>query len=147
MFVDVNIRKPWFDAQRFAPLLSGVEYLKVNDEEFEQLSGERLSKDRMEAQVAAFAKHFEIKTLILTCGKEGAYWYEHRLGLIGVPAHLGEPMVDTVGAGDAFASVCLLGIQQELRPQEILQRASAFAGKVCTIHGATSSERSFYELS
>lgn len=146
VFVDVNIRKPWFDAQRFAALLTGVDYLKVNDEEFEQLSGERLSKERMEAQVAAFAKRFEIRTLILTCGKEGAYWYEDRLGLIGVPAHLGEPMVDTVGAGDAFASVCLLGIQLELRPQDILKRASAFAGKVCTIRGATSSDQAFYDL-
>ena len=53
-------------------------------------------------------------------------------------------VVDTVGAGDAFAAVCLLGILREWSSYEIISRAQAFASRVVGQRGATSADKSLY---
>ena len=54
-------------------------------------------------------------------------------------------LVDTVGAGDAFSSVVVLGLSHGWPMQQILERAQAFASAIIGIRGATSYERSFYQ--
>ena len=46
-------------------------------------------------------------------------------------------MVDTVGAGDAFASVCILGLQQDWPYGLIIERAQRFAAVLVGTRGAT----------
>ena len=43
--------------------------------------------------------------------------------------------VDSVGAGDAFAAACCLGLLGRADPDRILSAASKVAGYVCTQHG------------
>ena len=52
---------------------------------------------------------------------------------------------DTVGAGDAFASVLLLGLLLDWPMQQTLQRAQAFASAIVGVRGATVSDAGFYE--
>ena len=47
------------------------------------------------------------------------------------------PVVDTVGAGDAFASVCILGLQRDWPHALILDRAQQFAAVLVGTRGAT----------
>jgi fructokinase len=54
--------------------------------------------------------------------------------------------VDTVGAGDAFAAVLLLGLQQEWPLEMTLQRAQALASALVGRRGATVADKTFYEL-
>jgi fructokinase len=49
-----------------------------------------------------------------------------------------------VGAGDAFASVMILGLLREWPPLVTLQRAQDFASQIVGQRGATTADRSFY---
>ena len=53
-------------------------------------------------------------------------------------------VVDTVGAGDAFASVSLLGLLQGWPINTTLQRAQQFASRIVQQRGATSPNRKLY---
>jgi fructokinase len=54
-------------------------------------------------------------------------------------------VVDSVGAGDAYAAMLAAGLLEKWRPEEILERASLFASRVCEIKGAIPDSDSFYE--
>jgi fructokinase len=57
-----------------------------------------------------------------------------------------ENIRDTVGAGDAFSAIFILG---ELRGWSLdltLQRAHRFAGAICQIRGAIPDQDDFYRL-
>ncbi len=51
---------------------------------------------------------------------------------------------DTVGAGDAYASVLAAGILLNWDLEKILKKATDFAGKVCTLKGALPEAPDFY---
>ena len=53
-------------------------------------------------------------------------------------------VVDTVGAGDAFSAVLLLGLSREWPLPLTLQRAQEFAAAVVGCRGATIADRDFY---
>ena len=55
-------------------------------------------------------------------------------------------VVDTVGAGDAFCSVLILGILKQWDVSTTLQRAQEFTSQIVGIQGATTFEQSFYDL-
>ena len=54
-------------------------------------------------------------------------------------------MVDTVGAGDAFSSVILLGLMQGWPLAETMRRAQAFASRICQQRGATTANIALYK--
>ena len=54
-------------------------------------------------------------------------------------------LVDTVGAGDSFSAVMIAGIIKQWPLQVTLDRALAFAAKICQIRGATTMDKRFYE--
>jgi fructokinase len=55
------------------------------------------------------------------------------------PVALAEPVVDTVGAGDAFAAVFMLGLLQRWDAPTTLRRASEYAAAMCRVRGAAPS--------
>ncbi|MFQ3614913.1 MAG: PfkB family carbohydrate kinase [Cyanobacteriota bacterium] len=63
----------------------------------------------------------------------------HRADPVPVPQ-----MVDTVGAGDAFSAVVILGLLQGWSEGALLERAVMFAAAVCGIPGGTPQEPEFY---
>ena len=65
--------------------------------------------------------------------------------LAAAKAITNQPVVDTVGAGDAFSSVMLLALTQHWPLDVALQRANAFAADVCGIRGASPSDLGFYQ--
>lgn len=56
-----------------------------------------------------------------------------------------QPVVDTVGAGDAFSSVMLLALARHWSIDVALQRANEFAAGICGIRGAIPSDLEFYQ--
>jgi len=146
VFVDINIRNPWFDLHRFESLIRGVEYLKINDEELSQIMEATVTEENLTSILTTFQKEFGIENVILTCGKQGAYWSSVSEGVYYSPAIQCGAMVDTIGAGDAFASVCLLGISRGWDLTSTLRKASLFAGRVCQLKGATTNNTAFYDL-
>ena len=53
-------------------------------------------------------------------------------------------IIDTVGAGDGFSAVFILGRLQRWPAALTLQRAHAFAAAVCTMRGAVPDDNDFY---
>ena len=53
-------------------------------------------------------------------------------------------VIDTVGAGDAFTSVIILGLLRDWPLQLTLERAQDFASALIGIRGATLQDKAFY---
>lgn len=138
-FVDVNLRQPWWELTRVARLLQGVRWAKLNNEELALLGypGDVAEAARRMRDDYGFAM------LVITCGAEGAMLLREDGLLRGEPVAV-EKLVDTVGAGDAFSAVVILGLLCGWTSFQTLQRALFFAAKQCEVQGAIRHQREFY---
>jgi fructokinase len=82
--------------------------------------------------------------LIVTRGDAGALAVTGKGETASAAPDRQHAVVDTVGAGDAFASVVLLGVMRQWPLVLIMQRAQAFASAVVGMRGATVSDMAFY---
>lgn len=143
--IDVNLRPPWWDRKLLAGLLHGAGWVKLNDTELETLIGETLADaSDLECAAAVLRRHHEIDTLVITRGASGAMIMNGDGVCHGAPAPV-PTLVDTVGAGDAFSAIALLGMLQGWPAAVTLTRALRFASDVCGMRGATAPDRSLYE--
>ena len=148
VFVDINVRQPHFDLQWLAELIDDAEHVKLNLDELWLLSGDAPQAaddwDARRRSAAALQRRHRIGNVWLTAGSEGAGWIGPAGEFERVPAHAVAELVDTVGAGDAFAAMVIRGILAGTAPQESLRRAAEFAARVCGVRGAGVADRSFY---
>jgi fructokinase len=141
IFVDVNLRDPWWQKETLFPLLDDANWVKINEHELEVLCPEASD---LESAINIFSKQFDLDILIVTLGEKGAIaWNKQQF--IKVEPTVNTQVVDTVGAGDAFASVFLLGLSKEWAIETTLERAQDFAGEIVTRHGATINDLEFYQ--
>lgn len=146
---DLNLRTPWYDGSVVCRVLSAAQVVKLSDEELEEVRRLLSLPFRdAEALAADLVRRFRLRALHVTRGAKGA-WVAARAGdalrFAEVPADgPNGPVVDTVGAGDAFTSVVLLGLVRGWTAEESLRRGVAFAGAVTRIAGAVPSDAGFY---
>lgn len=141
-FLDVNLRPDCWEIDQVRACLHHATVVKINDEEVATLAPLLSLPEGEEAAVEALGRRFALEAVILTRGGEGAAWYGadgwHRGASPAVE------VVDTVGAGDAFAAVSALGLLHGWPPALCLKRAAALAAAVCTMRGACPKEAGFY---
>ncbi|MBL1264471.1 carbohydrate kinase family protein [Candidatus Methylomicrobium oryzae] len=142
VFVDVNLRPPWWDKATLRALLDGADWVKLNEAELAELSPE--SGGGLEAAMVEFYELFDLETLVVTRGEKGAVAWDRREHFVAVQPSAGAAVVDTVGAGDAFAAVLVLGLNRQWPLDLTLERAQAFAGALVGRRGATVAEKAFY---
>lgn len=140
VFVDVNLRPPWWTKTLVNELLRGARWSKLNNDELNALSGEA----SLEASAEALRRRLGFELLIVTLGTEGALIVVEDGITKGAPVVVDE-VVDTVGAGDAFSAVMLYGLIRGWRLSDSLQRAMEFAAAVCRQRGATVADRGLYQ--
>lgn len=144
VFMDVNLRSPWWERDRVLAWLDGAQWAKLNRDELALLAPEGAGVD-VEAQARALKSAHGLHGLVVTLGSQGA------LGLAGDDSPIrvapeGEvSIVDAVGAGDAFASVLILGIVRGWALETTLQRAQSFASLIVGQAGATAADPALYE--
>ncbi|NOX43389.1 MAG: carbohydrate kinase [Gammaproteobacteria bacterium] len=144
-FVDINLRDPWWNEAVIQQSLSHATWAKLNDVELNQIAKLiNINKADQKETAIQVRKHFNIDLLIITLGANGAFFISKS------EIHFGKPvpannLVDTVGAGDAFSSVTILGLLKKWPIDVISQRAMAFASSVCEMRGATTTESDFYK--
>jgi len=141
VFVDVNLRSPWWTKEQVLEDIYDADWVKLNRAELDQLIP---GSQQVEARAAALLKKFELQGLLITDGSRGAELLtnsgEH---LATRPA--GDILIkDTVGAGDAMASVMVLGILRGWPLEQSLERAQAFASAMVGQRGATVQDMNFY---
>jgi fructokinase len=145
IFVDVNLREPWWDREQVVAMIRGARWVKLNDDELEQLSARKPGVAAgAELSAAELARRHGIEEVVVTCGGRGAFVWVGARSLAGRPPEDVE-VVDTVGAGDAFSAVWIGGLLNGWPPETTLVRALDFAAAICGIRGATSTDRGLYD--
>jgi len=146
VFIDVNLRDPWWEAENIPAMLKWAQWVKVNDVEMDLLADRyNLAAGSLEATAQRFLEHYDITLLIVTLGSRGAAAFAAEEEAVRVTPEQNSEIVDTVGAGDAFSSVILLGLMQGWSLAETMQRAQAFASRICQQRGATTLNTALYE--
>jgi len=141
-FVDVNLRPPWWDADVIAESLSGARWVKLNTHELSLLGPEAAGGENA---LQSFVRQYDPELLVVTSGEEGAVAVADGVESARAAPEMQHAVVDTVGAGDAFSSVILLGLLKSWPLQQTMERAQAFASAIVGVRGATVRDLSFYE--
>lgn len=146
LFLDVNLRDPWVDTETLLWSLRQADVIKLNEDELMRIGDLlRLAGATPHARAAALITRFGLDCVVVTCGAAGAWALD---GSGRVESVAGAPLprtVDTVGAGDGFAAVFMLGMLRGWTVAEQLQRADAFGRALCGIRGAVPATSAFYE--
>lgn len=142
VFLDINLRAPWFDTATLSNSLAMADIVKLNDEELATVA-QLLNLSALDetAQVRALQQRFKLEQVLVTCGAAGCWLLDARQQLWkAAPLPDATPVVDTVGAGDAFAAMFIQGLLQGSETQTTLQRACDYASAQCRIRGAAPSK-------
>jgi fructokinase len=146
-FLDINLRTPWYDEATLRQSLQFADSVKLNDAELDELAELfALPGGTPHEQTRALMDQFDLAQVLVTRGEAGA-WQMSRdgtrveAGMSGAAINL----VDTVGAGDGFASVFLLGSLSGWPVSTTLERANTFAAAICGIRGAVPEHAGFYD--
>jgi fructokinase len=144
-FLDVNLRDPWWSLNETRALLRGADWVKLNRSELALLAGRKEAEDQaLLEQASAFRAEHRLAGLVVTLGAEGALAVGADQEPIRVAPAPSLAIRDTVGAGDAFASVLILGLIGQWPLATTLERAQAFASRIVEQRGATAADPELY---
>jgi fructokinase len=149
-FLDVNLRDPWWSLDVTRALLQDADWVKLNRSELALLadssgSGAGENEDaELTALASAFLAQHGLTGLVVTLGGDGAFALSHDTSPVRVAPAPALAVKDTVGAGDAFASVLILGIIRRWPLAATLERAQSFASRIVEQHGATAADPALY---
>lgn len=154
-FLDLNLRDGQYDERGVTRSLQAAHIVKVNEEELQVLFGwyfqigpddPPLGAHEVHASCQALLRMFSLDALIVTLGHRGSVYFGADGQVLTQRDHPAPPFViDTVGAGDAFAAIFLLGKMRGWPLEPTLARANEFAGAVCAIPGAVPQDLGFYD--
>lgn len=154
-YLDLNVRQGQVSERCVFDSLHAADIVKVNEDELADLFGwytrsrhDTARIDSLEVRTACMQllRIFSLEALVVTLGARGAVVFCAD-GAIVADHHSAPPrrIIDTVGAGDAFSAVFLLGRARGWPLQATLARANRFAGAICGISGAVPADLAFYE--
>lgn len=144
IFVDINLRPPWWNLARVEGALARARWAKLNEDELQELVGRPMhDEEERQAQAEILRTRFDLELVILTLGAAGADFISAGSRLHGEPVPV-KSLVDTVGAGDAFSAITLLGLTHGWPRERILARSLAFASRICAQRGATAADPDLY---
>jgi fructokinase len=142
VFIDINLRAPWWQAKDILSLLDHATWMKLNEDELGIIIPDA---DSLEEQIEQLISRYPAGLFIITLGARGAIATDRSGIRETIQPEGAQEVVDTVGAGDAFSSIILLGILNEWPLPIILKRAQDFASAVTGLRGATSTDPAFYQ--
>jgi len=146
-FCDINLRPPHINPEAIESSLKKADVLKLNEDELALIS--RMLKpprNRKEESAAWLMRSFGISRIALTKGAHGSKIITPGESIDSPPLQ-DIPVVDTVGAGDAYASVLAAGLLKKFPLPGILELATEFAAYVCGLPGAIpSADDPFYDF-
>lgn len=137
LFIDINIRAPWNKAVIIKRCLQEAQWLKLNENELSTIQNSHYKTDNdIMSAIKMLRTEYDINTVYLTQAEKGAISinsserYKHK-----IDAQIN--VANSVGAGDAFTAVCILGLHKNWDQQQTLARANDFAARICQPQGAT----------
>ncbi|QTA82011.1 Carbohydrate kinase, PfkB family [Desulfonema limicola] len=143
-FYDMNLRPGCYKPSIIRSSLEKADILKLNDDEL-ATAGELLEiKQTGHDLVKEIMNIFNISTIALTLGARGSALYIDQNYYKAEPRKA-KKIIDTVGAGDAYAAILAEGILRFRKPEILIDRAARLSAKICGIKGALPLENNFYE--
>jgi len=154
-FLDLDLRPGQADEAIVTRALLAADIVKVNEAQLQALfqwyfqigpDAAPLATEEVHAACRALIDRFALDALIVTLGHRGSVYFGADGSLI---ANRDNPaprfVIDTAGAGDAFAAIFLLGRQRGWPLELTLARANEFAGAICAVTGAVPRDINFYD--
>jgi fructokinase len=142
IFMDVNLRHPWWQRQPVLNWVAEADWVKLNEDELRQLDGE---SDDLPTTAAAFRERYHLDGLVVTLGERGVLAVAADGDSHHIAPELNLNLVDTVGAGDALTAVLILGLELDWPLQLTLERAQQFASAIVGQRGAVVDDPAFYQ--
>jgi fructokinase len=134
--LDLNLRDPFVDRTVIGSMLGLANILKLNDDELTRLATMfDVPGNAAQQHADWFIKNYDLKMLILTCGVHGSRIFNEGKEYFCESRKV--EVVDTVGAGDAFTAMVVIGLLSGWAIETINDRANEIAAFVCTQSGAT----------
>lgn len=131
---DVNLRSPHFSKEIIENLLQKANIVKMNDDELKIIGEWYFPTATDEAMLRNIAEKFELKTLIVTQGGEGAMLLHE--GNYYKANGFKVKVADTIGSGDSFLAGFLKNYLAGNSPQFSINYACALGALVASHHGA-----------
>lgn len=154
-FLDLNLREGQYAERTVFHALHAADIVKVNEEELQSLFGwyfqlgpndPPLAAGETRSACAGLLQMFGLQALIVTLGHRGSVYFGRDGTTIDTRDTPAPPFViDTVGAGDAFSAIFLLGRARGWPLDLTLTRANEFAGAICAVTGAVPRDLGFYD--
>lgn len=142
IFMDVNLRSPWWQKIEVINWLKRARWAKLNHQELCYLGPD--SGDMRQDMLQFQAAH-DLELLIVTVGEKGAMVRNRDGDVYSMQPQTSQNFVDSVGAGDAFTAVFLHGLMARWPLLDTLKAAQQFATAVVGLRGATSVDPGFYK--
>jgi fructokinase len=135
--LDVNLRQEFFSAEILQSSLRLATSVKLNQEELSALANLLQLPGLMPER--ALIETYNLEAVILTQGAKGTKFIssDGEQFTAPIPRFVPEAQADPVGAGDACAATCLLGLASGWHPQKIVARANVLGAYVASRAGAT----------
>ena len=124
--------------------LSHANVLKLNNEECDEIRRILQYKKNPDTFMQYLMDTYPLEVISLTKGDRGSEIYTPT-GCVRVGTTKIENVVDSVGAGDAYAAMLASGLLKKWQPETILRRATAFASQICQIEGAIPESELLYK--
>jgi len=136
--LDVNLRQQYYTSDIIHDLLDRADVLKLNEDELPIITAllniGGSTKERMEELLSRYA----LQTIALTRGARGSVLLTPGMMEVHHGLRVGN-VVDTVGAGDSYTAVLVMGLLQHWSLEDINQRANQLASYVCGQAGGMAS--------
>ncbi len=144
-FFDLNIRENFFKKEIIEVSLKAADVLKVNSDELKLLNNMFLNNQvDIKNNSRELMEKFNIEILAVTLGDDGSAIFRNNEFDFYKQLHVN--VVDTVGAGDAFASIFCFGYLKEWSLKKINKLANIFASEICKIKGALPESDDVYDF-
>jgi len=141
-FCDLNLRENCYSQKTIGASLQWSDRIKLNREELFTLFPGTVESSAT-TLVHSLMADYRLETVILTSGANGSEWFSpHTSHQIRPSSHLS--VMDTVGAGDAFAAMAVACMTKKIPAAKAITLAHAFASSICTIKGALPASDDFY---
>lgn len=142
-FCDLNLRHNFFTEDMIKEALRVSNVIKLNYDEFRKIKNMMSITANDEYAIEKICDLFNIDLFSITLGSEGAILFNKK-NFSKYKAEV-KNVVDTVGAGDAFAAILCLGYLKGIDINTINKLSNEFASEICMIEGAVPENDSIYE--
>jgi len=143
-FYDINIRQNFYNRKMLANSLNTANVVKLNLGELKLLNELFLQEEfNLESASKSLMEKFSIELIAVTKGADGSVMFRKEETDECKPEAY--KVIDTVGAGDAFAAISCIGYLHKWELTKINKLANEFASQICLINGALPKNDSVYD--